>query len=133
MRLITVILFVIISMASALGFTSSQVDSMLLIVRKGGNVSQTVNEFFRFLNKEQFTDSLVSFPSSSSQDAMRREMYYWAGEWYYDKQEYDKALLCVEQVLPLFQNNDVSRSDCLGLLAICCVRKGQFASAIRYG
>lgn len=133
MRLITVILFVIISMASALGFTSSQVDSMLLIVRKGGNVSQTVNEFFRFLNKEQFTDSLVSFPSSSSQDAMRREMYYWAGEWYYDKQEYDKALLCVEQALPLFQNNDVSRSDCLGLLAICCVRKGQFASAIRYG
>ena len=38
MRLITVILFAIAAMVQALGSTSSQVDSVLVDVRKGGNI-----------------------------------------------------------------------------------------------
>lgn len=130
---VAVLLLALSSVAPAHSFTSSQVDSLLAVSSGGGRrMVDAANVFFKFLDSEQFTDSLVRFQPTSPAAYVHKHMWYWAAEWFYDSQDYDRSQLWAQKALPLFVDKNVERSDCLNLLAITCVRKGDFSAAASF-
>ena len=61
-------------------------------------------------------------------------VWYWAGEYLYDLQEYDKAINYSEKALPLCikNQNQMRRSDCENLLSILYFRKADYTLALSY-
>lgn len=90
------------------------------------------NRFFEFLDKEKFTDTKMVFTTGTSNDSLRRQVWYWAAEWYNDVQEYTKAKEYAQKALPLFRYPNLEKADCLNLLGIINVRLGDFPAAASY-
>lgn len=57
---------------------------------KKGSV-KAANRFFDYLDQEQFTDERIQFATNTPTDSLRKEVWYWAGEWFNDTQEYGLA------------------------------------------
>lgn len=99
---------------------------------QGGAVVTLANQLMRTFNDEQFTDQLVQFQPTTSVDSMRQQVWYWAAEWYYDKQQYELALQYGGKALPLCADGSDIKADCLNLLGMTCVRMGDFKHAADY-
>ena len=99
---------------------------------QGGAVVTLANQLMRTYNDEQFTDQLVQFQPTTSVDSMRQQVWYWAAEWYYDKQQYELALQYGGKALPLCADGSDIKADCLNLLGMTCVRLGDFKRAADY-
>ncbi|MBQ9217481.1 MAG: tetratricopeptide repeat protein [Muribaculaceae bacterium] len=99
---------------------------------QGGAVVTLANQLMRTFNDEQFTDQLVQFQAATPVDSMRQQVWYWAAEWYYDKQQYDLALHYGGKALPLCADGSDIKADCLNLLGMTCVRLGDFKRAADY-
>ena len=99
---------------------------------QGGAVVTLANQLMRTFNDEQFTDQLVQFQPTTSVDSMRQQVWYWAAEWYYDKQQYELALQYGGKALPLCADGSDIKADCLNLLGMTCVRLGDFKRAADY-
>ncbi len=87
------------------------------------------NAVFDLLNKEQFTEEPIHFSSSAPLDSVRQQVWYWAAEWYYDKNQYDRARRYASKALPLYRSNSEGKADCLNLLGCIYVRLGDFRNA----
>ena len=99
---------------------------------QGGAVVTLANQLMRTFNDEQFTDQLVQFQPTTSVDSMRQQVWYWAAEWYYDKQQYELAVQYGGKALPLCADGSDIKADCLNLLGMTCVRLGDFKRAADY-
>ena len=60
----------------------------------------TANQFFDELLKAGFTDEKTVFPDDTPADSLRQQVWYWAAEWMYDRQDYDTAAKYGQQALP---------------------------------
>ena len=89
------------------------------------------NRFFKELLKLEFVDEPVSFSSSTPADSLRQQVFYWAGEWFYDQQQYRQAEQYALKALPLYHVED-QKADCLNLLAITYIRLSDHANAAKY-
>ena len=89
------------------------------------------NRFFKELLKLEFVDEPVSFASSTPADSLRQQVFYWAGEWFYDQQQYRQAEQYALKALPLYHVED-QKADCLNLLAITYIRLSDHANAAKY-
>ena len=49
------------------------------------------NRFFALLDQEEFTEGKIHFSPSVPADSVRQQVWYWAAEWYYDQQDYNKS------------------------------------------
>lgn len=98
---------------------------------RSGSVADA-NRFLAYLDGEEFTDEKIHFDSSAAPDSVRRTVWYWAGEWFNEAQDYPRARRYALRALPLFRHADAERGDCLNLLAIICVRLADFPSAAKY-
>lgn len=92
----------------------------------------TANAFFDYLRKEDFTDTEISFANGTSVDSLKQQVWYWAGEWFYDVQNYDKAKEYSLKALPLYRWDNEDKAYCLNLIAIIYVRQGDFSNAAKY-
>ncbi|MBQ9555083.1 MAG: helix-turn-helix domain-containing protein [Muribaculaceae bacterium] len=90
------------------------------------------NRFFALLNQEQFTEEKLQFSSRVPADSVRQQVWYWATEWYYDKQDYNKGKDYGLKALPLYHGASESKADCLNLLGCVFVRLGDFKNAATY-
>ena len=92
------------------------------------------NQFFQLLNSEELTDSLISFKDTTPRDTLRQQVWYWAAEYYYDLQEYNRAATYGLKALPLCQagNNRAVEGDCLSILSLIYFRQGYFEKAAKY-
>lgn len=92
------------------------------------------NGYFTLLNNEEFTDELIHFDSRTPADTLKQQVWYWAAEYYYDKQQYDIAATYGKKALPLCRvgNNRVIEADCLNLLAITYIRLSDSKQAADY-
>ena len=92
------------------------------------------NAFFKQLDKEEFTDSLIQFAAGTHPDTLRQQVYYWAAEYFYDCQQYDQAEHYGLKALPFCQKgtNRVIEGDCLNILSLIYVRQGDFKKAAEY-
>lgn len=98
---------------------------------KKGSV-KAANRFFDYLDQEQFTDERIQFATNTPTDSLRKEVWYWAGEWFNDTQEYGLARQYALRALPLYRHDNAAKGDCLNLLAIIGVRLADFPAAAQY-
>ena len=70
----------------------STVDSLLLAFdsQKGEASRRTASLFFELLEQEQFIDGKIELPAESR--PLKALTWYWAGEWYFDCQDYDRSM-----------------------------------------
>ena len=89
------------------------------------------NRLFALLHEEEFTDSLIRFDGSVHADSLRSQVWYWAAEYLYSRQQYKEAAEYGEKALPLLKGK-AGESDCLNLLAVIFIRLTDYTSAARY-
>ena len=90
------------------------------------------NAFFDALNAEQFTDEAILFKSGTPEDSLCQQVWYWAAEWLYDKQQYEQAAVYGQKALPLFHYENDDRAGCLNILGCIFVRMGDVKQAADY-
>ena len=97
-------------------------------------LTQLANQFFDELHAQQFIDEPCRFGSSTPVDTLREQVWYWAAEFFYDNQQYDRAEQYGRMALPLFRkgNDRVGESDCLNILAITTLRLSDYEEAIDF-
>lgn len=143
MTLQFVLTIALIASATALGAPTSldaghQVDSLLqsFEVQTGQQALSTAEVFFDLLEKEDFTDEEIDLtvkgkPSEKKAKAMT---WYWAGEWYFDLQNYSLSMEYAKKAIDLFKSLDdpSSEADCANLLSILCIRMSDYPEALKY-
>ena len=70
-------------------------DDLARLIVEYDNASDKVrvaNDFMSKMRSEGFFDRQVVFNDKSPLDSINKWVWYWAGEYYLDCQEYDKAL-----------------------------------------
>ena len=90
------------------------------------------NRFFTLLDQEQFTEEKILFSPQVPADSICQQVWYWAAEWCYDKQDYDKGKDYGLKALKLYHGASESKADCLNLLGCIYVRLGDFKNAATY-
>lgn len=98
------------------------------------NKSQTAanaNRLLKELKAEGLFDEEVKYGDNTPTDTLRAQVWYWAGEWYYDQQQYSQAVVYGTKALPLCKNGG-PEADCLNLLAISNFRLSNYDEAARY-
>jgi len=90
------------------------------------------NRFFALLDQEQFTEGKIQFAPGVPTDSVRQQVWYWAAEWFYDKQDYNTGRDYGLKALKLYHGASESKADCLNLLGCIYVRLGDFKNAATY-
>ena len=92
------------------------------------------NRYFTLLQQQGITDEPVTVAANAPVDTLRQQVWYWAAEYYYAQQQYDRVMEYGLKALPLCHagNNRDIEADCLNLLAVNCIRKGDNDQAAHY-
>ena len=94
--------------------------------------AETANRFFSLLDQEEFTEEKIHFSTQVPADSVRQQVWYWASEWFYDKQDYNQGKDYGLKALKLYHGASESKADCLNLLGCIYVRLGDFKNAAAY-
>ena len=81
---------------------------------------------------EQFTAEAIQFRHDTPADSLRQQVWYWAAEWLYDVQQYEKAAAYGRKALPLFRYDNDDRAGCLNILGCIYVRMGDIRQAANF-
>ena len=106
-------------------------DSVLAKFDQQTNAA-AANLFFGELLKAEFIDEEIAFPDGTPADSLCQQVWYWAGEWMYDQQLYEQAEAYALKALPLCHYPNDFKADCLNLLGLVYVRKGDMKNAANY-
>lgn len=128
-KIYIIILLLTIIRVSVFGDTISE---LLTDFDHDGYKTETANAFFSQLRRDNIIDENIVLSSDVPADSVRQIVYYWAGEWYCDKQDYEKSLQYGLKALPLYNGASEAKAYCLNLLGVVCVRKGDFATGASY-
>ena len=93
---------------------------------------EAANRFFSLLDQEEFTEEKIHFSPRVPADSLRQQVWYWASEWFYDKQDYTQSKDYGLKALKLYHGSSDSKADCLNLLGCIYVRLGDFKNAADY-
>lgn len=110
---------------------AQDVESALAKFDKQTNVA-AANLFFSELLKAEFVDEEIVFPNGTPADSLQKQVWYWAGEWMYDQQQYEQAEAYALKALPLCHVGNDFKADCLNLLGLIYVRMGDVKNAANY-
>lgn len=118
--------------------TGRQVDSLVRAfdAQKAGEARQTARQFFDLLEQEEFTDGDIVFPSGGSDefDRLKAMTWYWAGEWYFDRQDNARSMEYSLKALKLSNSTKdiLLEADCSNILSILYFRKSDYPKALEY-
>ena len=123
-------IFFILLATCALAMSATNIDELIKNFDNNQNVANA-NNFFKELDKEQFTDELLSFKPGTNVDTLRQQVWYWAAEWYYDQQQYKQAVNYGLKALPHCKtgNNRIVEGDCENLLGVIYIRLADYDNA----
>ena len=121
----------LICMTASINTTAQSVEQTLKQFDSKADAA-TANQFFAELLKAEFIDEKVTFAGSAPADSMRQQVWYWAAEWMYDRQQYETAAQYGKKALPLYHGGNDSKADCLNLLGLIYVRMGDVKNAAMY-
>lgn len=128
-KLHIIILLLTVIRISVFGDT---ISDLITDFDRDGYKTETANAFFSQLRRDNIIDEDIVLSSDVPADSVRQMVYYWAGEWYCDKQDYEKSLQYGLKALPLYKGDSEAKAYCLNLLGVVCVRKGDFATGASY-
>ena len=123
--------FIVFCVLSSSPLCAQSVNETLEAFDKSQDVS-TANLFFLQLDKEEFIDERMQFTESTPLDSIRQQVWYWAAEWFYDHQQYDRAETYGLKALPLCHYPNDDKAGNLNILGLTYVRKGDFTHAADY-
>lgn len=128
----TLIILLLLSGMSAMGNATPFDEALEQFGKK--QTAKTANRLFKILNDEEFADEPLAAGQETPTDTLRMLVWYWAGEWYYDQQDYRKAADYASQALPLCQSGGDRQieGDCLNLLSIIHIRMADYEKAAEY-
>ena len=125
-----ILLCLVLSAAGLQAGNLANFDKLLQQFDKSATTSNA-NTFFLFLEKEEFLDEPMHFPSDTPADSLKGHVWYWAAEYLYDQQQYQRAAEYGEKAWPMLKGKQ-EESDCLNLLAIIFIRLANYSSAAKY-
>lgn len=132
-RLILTDIFLLLTLSA---YSQNVVDSLITAFdrQKGDRARQTAEAFFDYLAKEDFTDEPVRLLPGSKADSVKALTWYWAGEWYFDTQDYDKSILYAGKALDAGRKTMPKEleCDCDNVLSIAYFRKSDYHKALEY-
>lgn len=112
----------------------STVDSLLLAFdsQKGEDSRRTASLFFELLEQEEFSDGKIELPAESR--PLKALTWYWAGEWYFDRQDYDRSMEYSLKAMNLskFHPDPLLEADCANILSILYFRLSNYQKALEY-
>ena len=128
-RLVILVLMLIMSV----GGWAQSVESALEAFDRQSD-AKAANRFFEELDKQDFTDELIVLDTGKAKDSLRLQVWYWAAEWFYDRQQYEQAEAYGLKAKPLSEvgGQEQMHGDLLSLLALIYVRQGHFEKAVPY-
>ena len=94
----------------------------------------TANRIFGILYREEFTDSLLKACHETPPDSLNLMVWYWASEYFFATQDYDKGLHYGKQAVALARHNhDLPlRSDCEHITGLLYFRLSDYIHAIEH-
>ena len=116
---------------NASAWAQDKVESLLQQFDKHPDVS-AANLFFNELAEAEFTDDTISFGEATPTDSLEQQVWYWAAEWLYDQQQYDKAEQYAQKSLQKYHPSNPEKADCLNTLGCIYVRLSDFKKAANY-
>ena len=112
----------------------STVDSLLLAFdsQKGEESRRTASLFFELLEQEEFSNGKIELPAESR--PLKALTWYWAGEWYFDCQDYDRSMEYSLKAMNLskFHSDPLLEADCASILSILHFRRSDYPKAMEY-
>lgn len=112
----------------------STVDSLLLAFdsQKGEESRRTASLFFELLEQEEFSDGKIELPAESR--SLKALTWCWAGEWYFDCQDYDRSMEYSLKAMNLskFHPDPLLEADCASILSILHFRRSDYPKAMEY-
>lgn len=132
-RIILTNIFLLFALSA---YSQNVVDSLITTFdrQKGERARHTAEAFFDYLAKEDFTDEAVRLLPGSKADSVKALTWYWAGEWYFDAQDYDKSILYAGKALDAGRKtmSKELECDCDNVLSIAYFRKSDYHKALEY-
>lgn len=122
---------ILLALLTGVGMMAQDVEKALEAFDKQATV-ETANQFFHELLKAEFIDEMEDFCSGTPADSLQKQVWYWAGEWMYDQQQYEQAEAYALKALPLCHVGNDFKADCLNLLGLIYVRMGDVKNAANY-
>lgn len=126
--------FILFLLASLTAYSQSTAFDEALAHFDKDNSATNANQVFKILNNEEFADEPLTASNDTPPDSLRMQVWYWAGEWYHDQQDYKKATEYAEKALPLCKagGNRQIEADCLNLLSVIHIRTADYQKAADY-
>ena len=90
------------------------------------------NLFFDELLKADFIDEETVFPAGTPSDSLQQQVWFWAAEWMYDQQQFEKAESYALKALQKYSPSNPEKADCLNTLGCIYVRLSDFKQAANY-
>lgn len=89
---------------------------------------------FDLLYREEMTDSLLNVTPDMPIDSLDMQVWYWAGEYFYETQDNNDGLHYAMKALPLtLKSDDLQlQSDCERLVGLFYFRRSDYVQAIEY-
>lgn len=130
LRRATLYLAMFLSVAAA---HAQNVDNALVSFN-ANPTAEHANVFFEALLSEQFLDEPIKLSADADNKVLSSSVWYWAAEWYYDRQDYGQAEGYALKALPLCHatGDKTMEADCASLLGLIYVRLGNFSAAATY-
>ena len=102
--------------------------------QKKNKAEKTAETFFGILMEQGFSDDSIRILKGSSPESIKALTWYWAAEWFYDSQDYDKAITYSEKALKKSQSAEAKEieCDCCNTLSIALFRKSDYRSSLKY-
>ncbi len=136
MKPVRIVLTNIFLLFALSAYSQNVVDSLLTAFdrQKGDRARLTAEAFFDYLAKEDFTEEPVRLLPRSKADSVKALAWYWAGEWYYDVQDYDKSINYALKALAAGRKTMPKEleCDCDNILSIAYFRKSDYHKSLEY-
>ena len=116
---------------TSLGTTAATPDEALEAFNRK-TTAATANAFFESLLEEEFIDEGTDFAEGTPTDSLQQQVWYWAAEWLYDRQQYEMAEAYGLKALPKYSPSNPEKADCLNILGCIYVRMGNVKQAANY-
>ena len=94
--------------------------------------TSVANQFFSELEKADFTGQTIAFTEGTPADSLQQQVWYWAAEWLYDQQQYEKAEQYALKALKKYHPQNPELADCQNVLACIYVRLSDIKQAADY-
>lgn len=111
---------------------AADAEQLIACFDSSSNRRAVANEFLKMLLDDELLDEKIVITPDVPDDSLRQVFYYWTGEWYCDRQDFEKSLAYGLKALPLYHGKSTAKADCLNLLGVVNVRLGNFTEGADY-